>query len=148
MGPDLKYICWGAVSNLKCRRLYGIWNKNELCSNVCLIKIRSKHSSNTLLCLLRIFMKQTLSMCRCMQQRTISQWTIHSENLFHSILPEICTYVIWCMDLNKELVSNVSHVHQFTQVYSKLIKKSVLLNFKTSAFIKNVAYFSVKSQIL
>ena len=28
--------------------------------NLCFIKIRSKHSSNTLLCLLRIFMKQTL----------------------------------------------------------------------------------------
>ena len=29
-------------------------------ANVCFIKIRSKHSSNTLLSLLRIFMKQTL----------------------------------------------------------------------------------------
>ena len=29
-------------------------------NNVCLIKIRSKHSSNTLLSLLRIFMRQTL----------------------------------------------------------------------------------------
>ena len=29
-------------------------------SNVCLIKIRSKHSSNTLLHLLRFFMRQTL----------------------------------------------------------------------------------------
>ena len=29
-------------------------------NNVCFIKIRSKHSSNTLLSLLRIFMKQTL----------------------------------------------------------------------------------------
>ena len=30
-------------------------------SNVCFIKIRSKHISNKLLSLLRIFMKQTLS---------------------------------------------------------------------------------------
>ena len=29
-------------------------------TNVCFIKIRSKHSNNTLLSLLRIFMKQTL----------------------------------------------------------------------------------------
>ena len=29
--------------------------------NVCPVKIRSKHSSNTLLCLLRIFTGQTLS---------------------------------------------------------------------------------------
>ena len=30
------------------------------CSNVCFIKFRSKHSSNTLVSLLQIFMKQTL----------------------------------------------------------------------------------------
>ena len=30
-------------------------------TNVCLIKIRSKHSSNTLLSLLRFFMRQTLA---------------------------------------------------------------------------------------
>ena len=46
------------------------WNRRQtfsfkrpwiiLISNVCLIKNRSKHSSNTLLCLLRIFMRQTL----------------------------------------------------------------------------------------
>ena len=29
-------------------------------TNICLIKIRSKHSSNTLLSLLRFFMRQTL----------------------------------------------------------------------------------------
>jgi hypothetical protein len=31
--------------------------------NVCPVKIRSKHSSNTLLCLLRIFTGQTLGIC-------------------------------------------------------------------------------------
>ena len=44
-----------------------IWFRNairryEFVTNVCLIKIRSKHSSNTLLHLLRIFMRQTLFM--------------------------------------------------------------------------------------
>ena len=32
----------------------------DLCINVCFIKIRSKHSSNTLLSVLQIFKKQTL----------------------------------------------------------------------------------------
>ena len=44
-----------------------IWNSwdrrgitSHLSHNVCFIKILNKHNSNTLLCLLRIFMKQTL----------------------------------------------------------------------------------------
>ena len=57
------------------------------------------------------------------------------------------------MELTKELVSNVSQVHQFTQVYSfknqvkQVIKpKSVLFNFKTRAFTKNVADFFCQFQ--
>ena len=41
-----------------------IWTIGTTChyeANVCFIKIRSKHSSNTLLSLLRFFMKHTYS---------------------------------------------------------------------------------------
>ena len=43
-------------------RAKGFLSLDDLPNNVCFIKIRSKHSSNTLLSLLRIFMKQTLQL--------------------------------------------------------------------------------------
>ena len=45
-----------------CINYLGNYDK-ESSHNVCLIKIRSKHSSNTLLSLLRFFMRQTLCLC-------------------------------------------------------------------------------------
>ena len=41
-------------------RLLRLIKHEDLNPNVCPVKIRSKHSSNTLLCLLRIFTGQTL----------------------------------------------------------------------------------------
>ena len=41
-------------------------------TNICFIKIRSKHNSNTLLNLLRIFMKQTLCLQTVIRKQTIS----------------------------------------------------------------------------
>ena len=54
----LVYICTIFLRFIEIQT--GFFTKKK--SNVCFIKIRSKHSSNTLVSLLRIFMKQTLSM--------------------------------------------------------------------------------------
>ena len=41
--------------------------------NVCFIKVRSKHSSNTLMSLLQIFMKQTLCASKCAKNSLIGE---------------------------------------------------------------------------
>ena len=54
-----------------------IWKKkfeNSALNNVCFIKIPSKHSNNTLLSLLRIFMKQTLWLiCTCASSKALQK---------------------------------------------------------------------------
>ena len=80
-----KFVClW------KCKFLIFSWIfllqkkcQKTLC-NVCLIKNRSKHNSNTLLRLLRIFMRQTL------HSRPIHLWVFCKEKvLLKSYLPDL-----------------------------------------------------------
>ena len=59
-------------------------------NNVCLIKIRSKHGSNTLLCLLRFFMKQTLN------QKIDKVEPSNSNSFYFSLILVAVFFGFWC----------------------------------------------------
>ena len=58
-----------------------MYKSDSLQYNVCLIKIRSKHSSNTLLSLLRFFMRQTLVRYTVLPYNDVLQYKCRSDVL-------------------------------------------------------------------
>ena len=95
----LVYICTIFLRFIEIQT--GFFTKKK--SNVCFIKIRSKHSSNTLVSLLRIFMKQTL-VTRTRTIRYVVSCPTCSKHIGRFPVPTLYIYVSYSKENSVKVI--------------------------------------------